>query len=115
MSALLKLSSAGVEVRIEQDDVVALGLDRLPPEVAGPLLAMARACRDAIRAELLVGPCPYSEIELSAFTVSHPHLVCCPATRPHPWWWVERSWCDTKCKTPCGRADDAAEQKRITQ
>jgi len=60
-------------------------------------------------------PCPYSREQLAAFSVSHPHLVCCPATRPHPWWWVEREWCDTKCKTPCGRADDAAEQKRITQ
>ena len=60
-------------------------------------------------------PCPYSDTQLAAFAVSHQHLRCCPATRPHPWNWRERFWCESKCKTPCGRADDAAENKRIIQ
>lgn len=60
-------------------------------------------------------PCPYSPDQLTASTASHPHLVCCPATRPHPWWWVERSWCESKCKTPCGRADSAADETRAIQ
>jgi len=46
-------------------------------------------------------PCPYDAERLATFAASHPHLVCCPATRPNPWWWVERSWCDLKCQTPC--------------
>lgn len=101
MTALSRLRAAGVSVRLNGDgDPVAKGLDRLPPEVAGPLLEMARACRDAIRAELLAGPCPYSETELEAFVASHPHLRCCPVTA-RPWWWVEARWCEAKCKTPC--------------
>lgn len=101
MSALSRLRAAGVAVRLNGDgDPVAAGLDRLPPEEAGPLLEMARACRDAILAELLAGPCPYPDDALAAFAHSHPQLRCCPVTT-RPWWWVERVWCQTKCKTPC--------------
>jgi hypothetical protein len=60
-------------------------------------------------------PCPYTPDQLTAFTISRPHLTCCPATTPHPWNWRERAWCGTRCETPCGRADDAAEHKRIIQ
>jgi hypothetical protein len=55
-------------------------------------------------ADLAAGqPCPYSQDQLAVFAVSHSHLICCPATAPHPWNWRERSWCETKCQTPCGR------------
>lgn len=116
MSALSRLRAAGVEVRLNGDgEPIATGLDRLPSEVAGPLLKLARACREGIVAEIMAGPCPYDADTLAQFHRTHPHLVCCPTTTPHAWWWVERSWCESKCKTPCGRADDAAENKRIIQ
>lgn len=114
MSALSRLRAAGVEVRLNDGDPVASGLDQLLPEMAGPLLKMARACREAIRAELLAGPCPYTEAELARFRESHGHLVCCPITS-RPWWWVERSWCESACQTPCGRGEELAENKRTIQ
>jgi hypothetical protein len=108
MSALHQLRASGVEVRLNGDgDPVAKGLDRLPPEVAGPLLELARACREGIRAELLSGLCPYSETELARFRVSHPHLICCPTTTP-PWWWKYKTAC-SRCKTPCGRQENIIE------
>lgn len=48
-------------------------------------------------------PCPYTEAALAAFRESHPGLICCPASRPYPWWWRERSWCAERCQTPCER------------
>jgi DNA primase len=42
---------------------------------------------------------PYSAAQLSAFAVSHPGLVCCPATL-NPWNWREKLWC-SRCETPC--------------
>jgi len=45
-------------------------------------------------------PCPYSREQLAAFSVSHPHLRCCPSTTPR-WWWLERAWCESNCKNPC--------------
>lgn len=50
-------------------------------------------------------PCPYSADQLAAFAQSHGHLICCPATSGHPWNWRERSWCESKCKIPCGRSE----------
>lgn len=102
MSALTRLRCAGLSVRLDGGEVVVEGLDRLPLEVARPLLELARACREGIRAELLAGSCPHDAHALAQSHERSPHLVCCPATRPNPWWWVERSWCETKCQTPCG-------------
>ena len=48
-------------------------------------------------------PCPYPDAALAEFAVSHPGLICCPASKPYPWWWRERSWCAEQCKTPCER------------
>jgi hypothetical protein len=48
-------------------------------------------------------PCPYTDAALAEFAVSHPGLICCPASRPYPWWWRERSWCAERCQTPCER------------
>lgn len=111
MSALSRLRDAGVEVRVNGEGYpVATGLDRLPPEVAGPLLEMARTFREGIRAEIIAGPCPYDADTLNRLRNTHPHLACCPVTTPHPWWWVERLWCESKCKTPCGRAEKAVEK-----
>lgn len=45
-------------------------------------------------------PCPYPPEQLATFAKSHPNLVCCPVTRPTPWWWCEKSSC-FECKTPC--------------
>jgi len=115
VSALCRLRAVGVEVRLKDGEPVAVGLDRLPPEVAGPLLEMARACREGIVVEIVAGPCPYDAHALAQFRERSPHLVCCPATRPYPWWFVEATWCETKCKTPCGRSDDAADNVRIIQ
>ncbi len=55
-----------------------------------------------VRAEALAhgDPCPHGPDDLERFSASHPNLICCPATRPSPWWWRDRSWCP-KCKTPC--------------
>lgn len=47
--------------------------------------------------------CPYTPEQLAAFAVSHPNLRCCPRTSRR-WWWVERRWCESRCKTPCGRS-----------
>lgn len=58
-------------------------------------------------------PCPYDAAALARFQNSHPHLVCCPATRPKPWWWRERAWC-SQCKTSCGRGG-AAEGRSFVQ
>jgi len=64
-----------------------------PAPTEGPKL------RDPV--ELAAGvPCPYDHGQLEALAVSHPDLICCPATRPRSWWWRERSWCP-QCKTPC--------------
>lgn len=108
MIALSRLRCAGLSVRLEGGAVVVEGLDRLPPEVAGPLLTLAKRCREGIRAELMAGPCPYTQDQLDAFAASHPHLICCPATK-NPWDWRERSWCASRCETPCypgaGRAE----------
>lgn len=105
MSALICLRDVGLSVRLEGGEVVVEGLDRLPPEVAGPLLELARACREGIVTEIMAGPCPYPKDQLDAFAVSRPHLVCCPATSGHPWNWRERSWCESKCPSPCGRSE----------
>ena len=104
MSALIRLRCAGAEVRLESGEVVILGLDRLPPVVAGPLLELAKDCREGIRVELMAGPCPYDADTLARFRESHGHLVCCPATRP-AWNWCYKSCCETKCTTPCGRSE----------
>jgi len=104
MTALIRLRCAGLSLRLEGGEVVVVGLDRLPPVVAGPLLELAKVCREGIRVELQAGPCPYDDDALARFRESHGHLVCCPATRP-AWNWRERSWCDTRCKTPCGRSE----------
>lgn len=100
MSALFRLRDAGLEVRLESGEVVILGLDRLLPVVAGPLLGLAKDCREGIRAELMASPCPYTDDQLAAFAQSHGHLRCCPATTP-PWNWRYREVCATRCKTPC--------------
>jgi hypothetical protein len=52
----------------------------------------------------LAGPCLYDADTLARFQESHGHLVCCPATR-NPWHWRERQWCESQCKTPCGRSE----------
>lgn len=64
-----------------------------------PVSADETPLRDPVR---LAGgePCPYSEEQLADFAMSHPGLICCPATRPHSWWWRDRTWCP-QCKTPC--------------
>lgn len=105
MSALIRLRDAGAEVRLESGEIVILGLDQLPPVVAGPLLELAKDCREGIRVELMAGPCPYDADQLAAFRGSYPHLVCCPATSGHPWNWRYREWCESKCETPCGRGE----------
>jgi hypothetical protein len=66
------------------------------------------------RAEDLAGnePCPYSAKQLAAFLVSHPRLVCCPATK-NPWDWRYREVCATRCKTPCDLQHEAAKPEGL--
>lgn len=44
--------------------------------------------------------CPCRQDQLDAFAASHPHLRCCPATRP-AWNWRESVWCSSRCVMPC--------------
>lgn len=72
----------------------AAAVEPQTPSLAGnPTLSRAE---DLARGE----PCPYSAEVLAAFSQSHPGLVCCPLTRPTPWWWREKSCC-SRCLTPC--------------
>jgi len=77
------------------------GVDMKPspiPEPPSP--AVPSTLRRA--AELAHGePCPYDAAQLAIFAISHPSLRCCPATKPHAWGWIKRSWCESRCKIPC--------------
>ncbi len=42
------------------------------------------------------------DADIERYAVTHPHLVCCPWTSPHPWYWKNRTEC-AACNSPCGR------------
>ena len=78
---------------------ILAGLPEPAPVPEPSLPAVESSLRRAV--DLAHGePCPYIQDQLDAFATSHPHLRCCPATKP-AWNWRESSWCSSRCATPC--------------
>ncbi len=47
--------------------------------------------------EGLPASCPFDREFLEQAAREHPNIVPCPVTKP-AWGWVEKRWCDSKCK-----------------
>lgn len=96
-AALDMLQQAGITVEVKYGGKLVLrGLAALPKDKARDIIAMAKANKDQIVADI-ADVCPYADDVLAAYEKSHPHLVCCPETKPK-WWWRYRAECG-KCQT----------------
>ena len=100
MTSLAFLHLVGVEAQEKAGRVVLFGLERLPEAVAARIVETVRPLKMGLLLELRAGPRPDTPEQVAAFAQSHPHLISCPAAR-NPWFWIERTWCTSKCATPC--------------
>ncbi len=104
MNALDRLIALGVAATPTDDGRLRLsGLSALDDTQAAEAVTLARESKLAILADL--GAVHDAEA-LARFRESHPHLACCPCTRP-AWNWRPVSWCVTRCPTPCTAATPA--------
>ena len=95
-AALDMIQQAGITVEVKYGGKLVLrGLASLPEAQARDIIAMAKANKGQIVADI-ADVCPYASDELAAFEESHPHLVCCPETKP-AWNWRYREDCG-KCE-----------------
>lgn len=68
----------------------------LPTAAGAPSTRGVRATQ-ATSASGIPAACPYDAAYLARAAAQSPNLVPCPASRP-AWWWIEKRWCDTKCR-----------------
>ncbi len=96
-AALDMIQQAGITVEVKYGGKLVLrGLASLPKDKARDIIAMAKANKDQIVADI-ADVCPYTDDQLAAYAQRSPHLVCCPETKPK-WWWRYRDECG-KCQT----------------